>query len=132
MLDPYPVSFSVLVDEGKPFAHAGEEADVLAELLANVTSGSTLSFSHCASEVDTLREYDGNILLSSSDVRYRSVRRGDYTVSSGPTIDAGESLPWHSGATDLYGRNRVIGSAVDIGCGEFDPLEVRGAVLLFR
>ena len=100
--------------------------------VTNVTSGSTLSFSHCASEVDNLREYDGNILVSAADIRYRCKRRGDYTIVSGPTVDAGMSLSWHSGATDLYGRNRVIGPAVDIGCGEFDPSEIKGAMLIFR
>ncbi|MBQ6915745.1 MAG: right-handed parallel beta-helix repeat-containing protein [Kiritimatiellae bacterium] len=101
--------------------------------VTNVTSGSTLVFSHCASEVDNLREYDGSILVSAANMRYRSKRRDDYTVVSGPTIDAGMSLSWHSGATDLYGRNRVIGPAVDIGCGEFDPTEpIKGMSLLVR
>ena len=87
-------------------------------------------WSHCAAE--TALEGDGNILVSAADMRYRSKRRGDYTIVSGPTVDAGMSLPWHSGATDLYGRNRVIGPAVDIGCGEFDPFEIKGSLLFFR
>ena len=100
--------------------------------VTNVTSGSTLAFSHCASEVDNLREYDGNIVVSAADMHYRSKRRDDYTIVSGPTVDAGMSLPWHAGATDRYGRNRVIGPAVDIGCGEFDPFEIKGSLLFFR
>ena len=100
--------------------------------VTNVASSATLVYSHCASDVDNLREYEGNILVSAADMRYRSKRRGDYTIVSGPTVDAGMSLPWHSGATDLYGRNRVIGPAVDIGCGEFDPFEIKGSLLFFR
>ena len=87
-------------------------------------------FSHCAAEIAL--EGEGNVRVSAADIRYRSKRRADYTIAAGPTIDAGESLPWHSGATDLYGRSRVIGNAVDIGCGEFDPSEIPGLKVIFR
>ena len=87
-------------------------------------------WTHCAAE--TALDGEGNILVSAANMRYRCKRRGDYTIVSGPTVNAGTSLSWHSGATDLYGRNRVIGPAVDIGCGEFDPSEIKGAMLIFK
>ena len=47
------------------------------------------------------------------------------------TIDAGETLSWHSGAKDLFGRDRVIGVAPDIGAFEYD-FDEKGAALMFR
>lgn len=98
--------------------------------VTNVTSGSTLVFSHCASEVDNL-EGDGHVILTSNNFRFKSPRRGDYAVKYGPTIDAGETLSWMSGAKDVLGRDRIIGSGPDIGAFEYDFIE-KGAIILFK
>lgn len=38
--------------------------------------------------------------------------------ASSPAVNRGEVLPWMSGATDFYGRPRVVGRIPDIGCVE--------------
>lgn len=48
--------------------------------------------------------------------------RGDYRLrSTSPCIDKGVELAWHGDAKDVLGRNRVVGSAVDIGACERQP-----------
>ena len=96
----------------------------------NVTDGATLTFSHCASVIEDLPG-DGNIVVGAGDIKFRRPSKGDYSVKRGPTIDAGETLSWHSGAKDLFGRDRVIGGAPDIGAFEYD-FDESGAVILLR
>ena len=98
--------------------------------VTNVTVNSVLRFSHCASEVDTLKD-NGNILFSAGDIVFRRPSKGDCTVRRGPTIDAGEALSWHHYAKDILGRDRVIGSAPDIGAFEYDFVE-KGAYIMLR
>ena len=75
---------------------------------------------------------ENNILLSPGSLRFRKPFKGDYTVVSGPTVDAGVALDWMTGAKDLLGRARIIGTGPDIGCYEFDPKELLGMQVIFR
>ena len=95
---------------------------------ANLKVGE-MTYSHCAS--DELLAGDGNIVVGAGDIKFRRPSKGDYSVKRGPTIDAGETLSWHSGAKDLFGRDRVIGVAPDIGAFEYD-FDEKGAALMFR
>ena len=75
---------------------------------------------------------ENNILLTEGALKFRKPAKDNYTVVSGPTINAGEPLSWHAGAKDLLGRDRVIGGAPDIGCYEFDPKEIPGTRVILR
>ena len=88
------------------------------------------NFKHSASEYGLGGE--NNILLSPGSLRFRKPFKGDYTVVSGPTVDAGVALDWMTGAKDLLGRARIIGTGPDIGCYEFDPKELLGMQVIFR
>ena len=73
------------------------------------------TYSYCAygSEVPS---GTGNIRLGCDPFANRAA--GDYRVLAGPTINAGSSQTWMTGAKDLFGNARVIGSKPDIGCHE--------------
>jgi hypothetical protein len=88
------------------------------------------TYHHCAS--DTELSGENNILLTDGSLKFRKPAKDNYTVVSGPTINAGELLSWHAGAKDLLGRDRVIGGAPDIGCYEFDPKEIPGTHIILR
>jgi hypothetical protein len=75
---------------------------------------------------------ENNILLTDGSLKFRKPAKDNYTVVSGPTINAGELLSWHAGSKDLLGRDRVIGGAPDIGCYEFDPKEIPGTRVILR
>ena len=63
----------------------------------------------------------GNV---SSDPRFTAAEEGDFTLSpASPCIDAGTASNWMTGF-DVFGNARVVGSAPDIGCCEFDPASV--------
>ena len=96
---------------------------------ANLKIGE-MTYTHCAS--DEPLAGDGNIVVGEGDIKFRKPWKGDYTVQSGPTVNAGMELDWMSGATDLLGRPRVIGGAPDIGCFEFDPSEIKGTTIVVR
>ena len=93
------------------------------------TTGTKPTWSHCAA--DTALDGDGNIVVGAGDIKFRRPSKGDYSARRGPTIDAGEALSWHAGAKDLFGRDRVIGGAPDIGAFEYD-FDESGAVMLLR
>ena len=88
------------------------------------------TYSHVAH--DAPLDGESNILLAEGSLKFRKPWKGDYTVQSGPTVNAGMELDWMSGATDLLGRPRVIGGAPDIGCFEFDPSEIKGTTIVVR
>ena len=88
------------------------------------------TYSHVASDAPLGGE--SNILLAEGSLKFRKPWKGDYTVQSGPTVNAGMELDWMSGATDLLGRPRVIGGTPDIGCFEFDPSEIKGTTIVVR
>ena len=88
------------------------------------------TYRHCAS--DAPLDGENNILLTEGALKFRKPAKDNYTVVSGPTINAGEPLSWHAGAKDLLGRDRVIGGAPDIGCYEFDPKEIPGTRVILR
>ena len=73
------------------------------------------TYSYCAygSEVPS---GTGNFRLGGDPFANRAA--GDYRVLAGPTINAGSSQTWMTGAKDLFGNARVIGSKPDIGCHE--------------
>ena len=85
---------------------------------ANLLGG--LSYSHCASDSELSGQ--GNVVLNDGNFRYRRAAKGDYTVSRGPTLNAGAVLPWMADANDILGRKRILGPAPDIGCYEYDYL----------
>ena len=88
------------------------------------------TYSHVAH--DAPLDGENNILLIDGSLKFRKPAKDNYTVVSGPTINAGEPLSWHAGAKDLLGRDRVIGGAPDIGCYEFDPKEIPGTRVILR
>ena len=95
-----------------------------------VSCRETSAYSYCAH--DAKLDGENNILLSPGSLRFRKPFKGDYTVVSGPTIDAAVELDWMTAAKDILGRARVIGSKPDIGCYEFDPKELLGMQVIFR
>ena len=74
------------------------------------------SISYSASECE--QTGTGNVLLTDANFSFRRPANDDYTVKYGPTIDTGNNYAWMTGATDLAGRPRIIGKAVDMGCYE--------------
>ena len=82
------------------------------------TGKGSATVSSCAADYELAGA--GNLLVSGTDVVFRSPVKDDYRVASGPTIDAGTTLDWMGGAKDLGGvRDRIINGAVDIGCYEY-------------
>ena len=69
-----------------------------------VNDRATATFDHCAYSAD-----DDFVNSAGHDYKLRS---------TSPCIDAGTEREWHSYSTDIGGRARVVGSAVDIGCWE--------------
>ncbi len=100
------------------FAYGTTNTTGTANLMTNVYSSGTITFSHCAS--DKLVPGEANVVLTDANFNYRSKRNGDFTVKRGPTIDAGTNLTWMAEALDLMGRPRIIGKSVDIGCFELE------------
>jgi hypothetical protein len=100
------------------FAYGTTNTTGTANLMTNVYSSGTITFSHCAS--DKLVPGEANVVLTDANFNYRSKRNGDFTVKRGPTIDAGTNLTWMADALDLMGRPRIIGKSVDIGCFELE------------
>ena len=64
--------------------------------------------------------------ITGKTVTFRKSANEDYVPRSGPWINGGLNCAWMSGARDIYGRDRIIGGRVDIGCSECD---VRGVLL---
>ena len=62
---------------------------------------------------------------------FKDYANGDYTpAAGGALVDAGATLTGWDKLTDLAGKKRVVGSAIDIGCYE---LQKRGGItLIFR
>jgi len=83
---------------------------------ANVTkSGGTLTCS-C---MTPLKTGTGNI---DGVPAFADAASGDYRLGYCAATDAGTTLSWHEGATDLsLVRARVLGTAVDMGCYESEP-----------
>ena len=100
------------------FAYGTTNTTGTANLMTNVYASGSITFSHCAS--DKLVPGENNVVLTDANFSYRSKRRGEYTVTRGPTIDAGTNLTWMADAVDLMGRPRIIGKIVDIGCFELE------------
>ena len=94
------------------FGYGSTNSTAAANLMPSFT------YSHCAS--DTQLAGEGNVVLTDSNFRYRRPAADDYTVKSGPTIDAGTNRVWMTGALDLMGRPRITGNIVDIGCFELE------------
>ncbi len=100
------------------FAYGTTNTLGTANLMTNVFSSGSITFTHCAS--DKLLPGVGNVALTDGAFSYRSRRNDDYTVTRGPTVNGGTNLTWMSSAYDLMDRPRIIGSRVDIGCYELE------------
>ena len=100
------------------FAYGNSNAAGAANLMTNTFPTCSATFSHCAS--DYLLPGDGNVVLTDANFNCARAGRGDHTPTRGPTLDAGALLPWMAGVKDILGRDRVVGSAPDIGCFEYD------------
>lgn len=79
------------------------------------TIGSGAVATYCTSE--ELLAGEGNCTV---DPKFTDAAGGDYTIGLSACVDAGVAMPWHAGAKDLKGDDRVIGSGVDFGCYELD------------
>lgn len=87
-----------------------------------------VGFDHCAGDVAL--DGDGNVVLTDGNFRFGNPGRGDYSVRTGPALDAGRTLDWMAGARDLAGNPRIAGSGVDIGC--FESIIGRATRILVR
>jgi len=84
-----------------------------------VTSDVTIDHSNFRGTTGPLNAASGS--NQTADPQFTNAPGGDFRPKAGsPAIDAGIDDP-DNGPTDLDGRARKIGSAVDIGALEFDP-----------
>lgn len=74
------------------------------------------SVAHCTCEEPI--EGEGNL---TDNPAFLDAEHDDYRIGYSPCVDKGADLQWHFGAKDLAGDDRVIGTAVDLGCYEFRP-----------
>lgn len=92
---------------------------------------SALVCNHCAAEIEI--PGDDNITLEPGSLRFKRAKADDYTVVSGPTIDAGVNQTWMANATDVLGNARIVNEVVDIGCYEYGyDYTPPGLLLLLR
>jgi hypothetical protein len=75
------------------------------------------NYSYCASE--QLLEGEGNVQITSETIDFQYAEGDRYIPVSGPTVNAAVELDWMAGSTDIRGRDRVEGTAPDIGCYEY-------------
>jgi hypothetical protein len=95
----------------------------VAGLDAGQYNPTTVFYDHC-SATDTMLPGTNNVI---GDPLFANPITNDFRIRYGSVaLDAGTNQAWMSGATDLNGKARVVGSAVDIGACEFDspPLGV--------
>ena len=79
-------------------------------------SGTGMSFTNCCSAPAV--SGTGNI---AADPKFVNAAAGDYRLQAeSPCIDAGLTLEWMSGATDLDGIPRILGGTADMGAYEAD------------
>lgn len=77
--------------------------------------GSGWSYAHCC----TLPAMPG-ASNTAADPQFANAAAKDFRLLAGsPCIDSGSNMPWMAAATDLDGRPRVAGAAVDMGAYEF-------------
>lgn len=67
--------------------------------------------------------------ITGKTVTFRNSAKEEYVPRSGPWVNGGINCAWMSGARDIYGRDRIIGGRVDIGCSECD---IRGFILCIQ
>ncbi len=78
-------------------------------------TGSGWSYTHCM--LDPWLDDVGNLAAAP---QLADIEAGDYRLLPGsPCIDAGQYLPWMEAASDMAGKPRLYGAAVDIGALEF-------------
>ena len=86
----------------------------------NLAAGTDASFSHCA--FDRIASGDGSCVWEEQAAAFfADYAHGDFTpVKGGALVDAGAAGAT-AAATDIAGKDRVMGEAIDIGAWEYDP-----------
>lgn len=65
---------------------------------------------------------------------FKDYANGDYRpAEGGALVDSGVTPDGWAGITDLAGKKRVVGSAIDIGAYELQaPLQPKGVLIIYR
>ncbi len=83
-------------------------------------SGSGYRYSNCCTTASGSLPGAGNF---TANPLFTDVAAGDFTLRFGsPCINAGLYQTWMTGASDLYGKDRILEGTVDVGACEFEPV----------
>lgn len=86
---------------------------------------------NCAADVEIAEGVDCLLVTSSA---FKDYANGDYTpAAGGALVDAGATPTGWDKLTDLAGKKRVVGSAIDIGAYELQaPSQPKGVLIIYR
>ena len=94
-------------------------------------SGTAANFANCATDGDAAINESCKLITSAA---FKDYANGDYRPAGGGSlVDAGVTPEGWSGITDLAGKKRVVGSAIDIGAYELQaPSQPKGVLIIYR
>lgn len=86
---------------------------------------------NCAADVEIAEGVDCLLVTSAA---FKDYANGDYTpAAGGALVDAGATPTGWDKLTDLAGKKRVVGSAIDIGAYELQaPSQPKGVLIIYR
>ena len=94
-------------------------------------SGTAANFANCATDGDVAINESCKLITSAA---FKDYANGDYRpAGGGALVNAGVTPDGWAGITDVAGKKRVVGSAIDIGAYELQaPSQPKGVLIIYR
>lgn len=94
-------------------------------------SGTVVNFVNCATDGDAAINESCKLITSAA---FKDYANGDYRpAGGGALVNAGVTPDGWAGITDVAGKKRVVGSAIDIGAYELQaPSQLKGVLIIYR